>query len=221
MSYLDSFKTNDEKEAELKKTIKELKSTMLFGFLDGHINKRIAADKLGDIGDSRAIPHLVYALEASSVLGGYEDVRFSAVRALEKLGRYNALEVIPHLMKRYGTASDGELRLVILKALYTIGDPKAVSTLAKALNNDRDQENRICAAKMLGKMRNSKAVLPLIEALKDTDLRVREAAAFAIGNCVDSSSIPTLEKSLLDNNDVVRRTAENCLIYAKKRYPDL
>lgn len=213
LSNLDYFKTIEEKEAEYKNAIKTLNRKGLIGFLiNNDFDRNLAAEKLGNIGDSRAIPHLVNAF------GFWDDgLKFDVVRALEKLGQNNASEVVPHLMKRYSKEGNEKLRLVILKALETIGDSQAIPILGKALNNDLDIKNRIYAAKILARMGDSKAVPHLLEALKDSEISVREAANFAISNCVDSSSIQILEKSLLDNSDVVRRIAEECLIRAKKR----
>ena len=221
------YQTSEEKDEELKNAIDDLNHKSLIYYIDYFFyllfggstagKRSFAAEKLGDIRDPRAIPHLVNSLGDWDV-----NVRRAVINALGD--SYDPI-VIPHLLNRYERENDDNTRLFIMRALDSIleirTDTKAVLGLGDVLNNDNSVNIRKFAAKILQKMEDPKAVPYLLEAFRDSDLSVREAASFALQHCVNSSSIPILEKSLRDNNDLVRREAEKCLKIAEKRYPDL
>src|SRR5271157_1077577 len=64
--------------------------------------------------------------------------------------------------------------------LSKIGTP-AVEPLIRALKYRKDSNVRINVARVLGKIKDPRAVEPLIAALKDTDGTVRSQAALALG----------------------------------------
>lgn len=61
----------------------------------------------------------------------------------------------------------------------------------------------------------AEAVDPLIEILNDEDWRVRGAAAWALGNLKDEKAIEPLEKLLDDESGYVKRGAQNALATIK------
>ena len=73
-------------------------------------------------------------------------------------------------------------------------------------NNDRNVQKK--AAEALGKIRDKKAVDPLIVALKDEDWQVREEAVLALGRIGDKRAVEPLIAGLEDEDGNVReRTA--------------
>ena len=63
----------------------------------------------------------------------------------------------------------------------------------------------------MGKLGDSRVVPALLEALKDEDVDVRQAAAEALGKLGDSRSVPALVEALKDEIADVRRTAAEAL----------
>ena len=71
----------------------------------------------------------------------------------------------------------------------------------------KDPEVRKNAAEALGKIKDPRAVEPLIEALKDKDFRVRWNAAEALGEIGDPKAVKPLIAALKDENSGVRSSA--------------
>jgi HEAT repeat protein len=63
----------------------------------------------------------------------------------------------------------------------------------------------------LGQLRDSKAVDPLLQLLKDKKKIVRKTAAWALGNIADERVVPFLKQTLLDADVDVREAAQNAL----------
>lgn len=199
----ENFKTNEEKEEDFKKIIKDLNHKGFLGLSDNLWERITAAEILGKRGDSRAIPHLIKALDDRN-----SELRKEAARAL---GNIRNPIAIPYLINRFEREKDEFVMIAIMEVFsLKIKDPKTVPILIKTLSDDR-QIIRGQAISALSRIGNPIAVPHLINALRDPVIQIREVAANALKNCIDSSSIPILKKSLLDNNDVVRRIAEDCL----------
>lgn len=71
--------------------------------------------------------------------------------------------------------------------LGLIGDPKSVDPLVVALKEDRDKSIRYNAAMALGNIGDSRAIDPLVEAMNDSSYEVRQYAASAIIDIVNTS----------------------------------
>lgn len=97
-----------------------------------------AVDALGMLGDERAIPTLLAALKVAD-----QDLPKAACSALKKIGTPAVLPLIESLQ-----SAKGYWRVYALKALGSIGDPRALATI-NALLTDADQSVRINAAKAL------------------------------------------------------------------------
>ena len=132
--------------------------------------RRAAAEALGDLGDSQAVPPLIQALGDS----GW-DVRRAAAEALGAVGDPQA---IPALIKALGN-DGGAVRSAAAEALGAIGDPQAIPALIQALG-DSDRDVRRAAAEALGKLGDPKAVPALKKRLYDESEAVRNAARDAI-----------------------------------------
>lgn len=74
---------------------------------------------------------------------------------------------------------------------------------------------RRAAAAAMGAIGGEKAVLPLIQALKDDDEWVREAAAVALGKIGDERAVPDLVEALENNHGEVRQAIEESLKQCK------
>jgi hypothetical protein len=76
---------------------------------------------------------------------------------------------------------------------------------------DKNSSVRIGAARALGNINDTRAVEPLILALKDNNSGVRIGAAWALGNINDTRAVEPLILALKDNNSSVRSIAAMAL----------
>jgi HEAT repeat protein len=107
------------------------------------------------------------------------NVRLAAATALGKLEEDRAVEpLIDALDDRR------EVREVVILSLGRIGDPVAVDSLIRMLE-DGNWDVRSSAAKALGQIGDLQAVEPLIEALGDKSETVRWVAANALTSITD------------------------------------
>jgi HEAT repeat protein len=88
-----------------------------------------------------------------------------------------------------------------------------VDDLSKTLESDKNEKTRIAAAVALGRLGDTRAVLPLARALqRDTSEVVRSVSATALGHLGDPRAINVLEKAAQnDDSDVVRSRAKDAL----------
>ncbi len=113
---------------------------------------------------------------------------------------------------------------VRLRALESLCEIRAVPDLARALAlaSDASEHIRACACKLLG-YAGMHAVVPLIDALLDGDVRVRRAAARALGCCVHDRMAQLDIKRIAANLDdadeefcgavaaVLKKTGRSCV----------
>jgi hypothetical protein len=83
------------------------------------------------------------------------------------------------------------------------GDPD-ISDLVQKLSGGGDFRVRVQAALQLGKLKESKALEPLIKALDDKEASVRAAAAAALKTLGDKRAVEPLREHRLDRSDAVR-----------------
>lgn len=105
-----------------------------------------AVDALGMLGDERAIPTLLAALKVADL-----DLPKAACSALKRIGTPAVLPLIEAL-----DTAKGYWRVYALKALGSIGDPRALASI-NALLNDADQSVRSSAAKALQQLHGSQS----------------------------------------------------------------
>ena len=86
-----------------------------------------------------------------------------------------------------------------------------VQGLIKALDYQKDASVRDAAAKALGKLKDARAVVPLIAALEDESTGVRREAAEALGKSGDARAVEPLIVALRDKVTDVRRDAAEAL----------
>lgn len=189
------FKPNVEKLKEKREVVGLIKA--LEYKEDPYVRKE-AAEALGEIGDKRAVDPLIKALKD-------KDVCEYATRALEEIvewytGAFCATEcdcnnswceeivtllgkigepAVEPVIKVFEHRYEGSL-MYANKALKEIGEP-AIEPLIKALGDkDRDAWIRMESARILGEIKEERAVEPLIQALEDENGWVRENAAEAL-----------------------------------------
>jgi HEAT repeat protein len=186
----------------------------------------IAAEALGKIGDSRAVSALIPALQDED-----RDVRQAAVNALGKIGDP---QVIPFLTRALQD-EDTDVCQAAAEALGKIGDPQAIPALIQAFESWKidlkkgsskqtssleeillqikanwSVEVRQAIVKALGEIGDPQAVPALIDALKDEDWRVREAAVEALRK-IGPPALPALIEMLKDKREWVRQATVQAL----------
>ncbi|MBN1917059.1 MAG: HEAT repeat domain-containing protein [Verrucomicrobia bacterium] len=127
-------------------------------------------DVLGRIGNPSVAPALVEVIDDESPL-----VREPAIRSL---GRLDVAGTIDAIVERLGDR-DSRVVAAAVEALSRFGC-RATPYLLNRLRHSRSRHMRTSIIAVLGKGRDSTAVLPLIDALSDSYFRVRRAAADAL-----------------------------------------
>lgn len=108
------------------------------------------------------------------------------------------------------TLSDANaaVRVAAANSLGSLGDPRAIAALAKALREDADARVREAAAHALGEIDDSRAVAPLLEALKSERVaKVREKIVHALGEIDDPAAVAGISTVVKDPSVNVRREA--------------
>jgi HEAT repeat protein len=160
---------------------------------DGQVPVR-AAEALGRLRVVRAVPALMTALKDKE-----EYIRWAAADALAQLGE-PAVEPLVALLRDPNPV----MRDVAIRTLGKIG-PAAVPGLSSALKNPL-KAMRETAADALGGIHHERAVPPLLEALADKELTVREKAARALVS-VGTKAVPSLFAALNHGNPEVKKRA--------------
>jgi HEAT repeat protein len=164
--------------------------------------RRAAAEVLGQLGNTRAVPPLIAALSDDK-----RDIMSQvAARALGQLGDISA---VPPLITALGSYYE-YVRQAAAEALGQLGDGRAVPPLITvALYKDRHKEFQ-AVVKALGKLGDA-AVEPLVTALNDENEAVRERAAIVLGELGDARAVEPLIAALNDKNEFVRWRAITAL----------
>jgi HEAT repeat protein len=162
----------------------------------------------------------VYSYLASVTEGYLEDLKSKNIMvkcdAIYQLGEDQEEDAIPMLIKLINDEQPKKIRLSAIEALgkmYQSGlvdelfgfladeDTKTRSAVVDGLINlltEEDMEIRLAAVEALGKIKEPRAVKPLINMLDDEDSRL--FVIRALGNIGDDSAVPALTE-LLDNPD--------------------
>ncbi|MBI5208261.1 MAG: HEAT repeat domain-containing protein [Candidatus Firestonebacteria bacterium] len=83
----------------------------------------------------------------------------------------------------------------------------AVTVFIDILADTSDSQTRIKLIYILGNMKNSKAVDPLMVMLKDKEPTIREKAAWALGEIKDERAVKSLISAMNDKDSNVRKSA--------------
>jgi len=157
----------------------------VFRTTDSNAIRISLAAALGKIGDKKAIPVLLAALNDEMPV-----VRRLAAVSLAKIGK----PAVDELVKILKNGDSPALRKSAALVLGKIGDAQAVAPLIAALE-DFDVKVRINAAHALGRLDDENAVLPLIKLLHNYSLTLSKAAAKALVS-LDDKAIPHLISQL-------------------------
>jgi HEAT repeat protein len=184
-----------------------------------------AARALGKIGDERAIPALIEALNdrinsVQSDAFEINSVQSEAVDALVKIGKpaIPALIELPKDEHWYSAKWTGEASAA--EALARIGvNGEQFGTILKMLTKGRTQEEKIWAAAVLCYMAEAnprsievvKAVPALTKAAKNENQYLQSWAVGALGKIKDARAVPALIKALKDTDEYVRSDAAEAL----------
>jgi HEAT repeat protein len=213
MSFLGLLGRPDVSKLKAKRNVKGLINALNFRKDEDRPDKmdfvvrRDAAEALGQIGNGAAIGPLIGALDDR-----YGSVRAAAAEALGILGDPVAVEPLIRSLK----SDSGDARKSAAKALARLGDSRAMEPIS-ALLYDREDDARLAAAEAMSALgwrpkedrvsaaywiarRNwsecvqigSAAVEPLIAALDDFQVRVRQNAASALGQIGDARAVEPL-----------------------------
>lgn len=155
--------------------------------------RAIAADRLAEIGDPIAVPHLLKLLHDPDPY-----VRECTVGGLSWLGDPRAGEGLMTLLQD----SSPEVRASAVSALAEIGYEPAVAPLLQLLNDD--SQIIIAVIKALGRMHVHDAVPQLIGLLHHHDATVRVATVASLVQIGDAQAVPALQASLDDPDPEMR-----------------
>jgi HEAT repeat protein len=182
-------------------------------------------DALGMVGDRRAVPLLVDALEHSDfdvqksamhalvsfgqvaveplidiALNNVSRVRTLAVPALGAIGDLCAAPALISIIEDHG--NHPLLRAAAAKALGQVRADETYNLLLQVFESGNEDENvRRCAAVGLGHLGDRHALEPLLAALEDADWPLRHSLAEAFGYLGDQRAIEPLIKLLRDRRD--------------------
>ncbi len=159
------------------------------------------AHVLGILQDPRALGKL-----AELTRDADEEVRLSALGALEKIGSNQAFEALAKAVKDVSSA----VRKRAVEALLTLPDDRSIPVLGTALQ-DRVAEVRGAAAKALGSIRDKRVVPILLAGLKDESSEVRHSIVGTLGKLGDRAAVKPLMQMLQDISSEVRQAAVRAL----------
>ncbi len=166
--------------------------------------RRVAAERLGELGHARAISALIHA----SGRGGGEMAKHAAVRALTTIGR----PALPFLIDTLANDMESVFRRAsAAEALGLIGENRAVKPLLKSLKDDNSMDVRLHSVVALARLRDERAVPYLVGALLDESGGVRVQAATALGLFRSRKAVGPLIKALQDEKWYVRQHSARSL----------
>jgi HEAT repeat protein len=162
-----------------------------------------AVEALSAARDPAALPALIAALHDAD----------GAVRSTAAwcLGVFKAPEAFDPLVTYLFADIDGEYAHAgAAISLGLSGDPRALTPLTKALDDEREAV-RQWAAEGLGHLKLAQAVPPLVLALEDVSEAVRESAARALGRLGDPAALPNLTAALVGDEVPIRAAAAEAI----------
>jgi len=182
-----------------------------------------AVESLGDIGDPEVVDTLISILEESSTkpYPTLDDApRIEIARALGRIGDPKAIEPLIRTLQKEREWTKLGIREAIIDALGNFRDPQVTDALVGALS--MDYHTAVAAAKTLKKLRDRRAVEPLIRRLEDKQSGGyrRALPAQILGVLGDPRAIPALAKALHDDDEDIRKAASQSLVAFVPTHPD-
>jgi HEAT repeat protein len=195
MELLNLFKPNI-KRLKTRKNVEGLINGLKYN-KDYRIRSQ-AARVLGTVGKASAVGPLRQALHDKNCF-----VRGSAAEALGEIGNPDAIEDLIVAL----TDKDWGVHTSSIQSLKKIGGLRAILLLVQLLIYGKDDHFRLLAADVLAEMGDTRAVEPLIEALKYHNPEVRCLAAKVLGRINGVRAIWALISALKDEDKEVRMRA--------------
>lgn len=113
------------------------------------------------------------------------------------------------------------LAALVVVGLCAIGAPTAhadnLDELAETLEHSPHHKSRIAAAVSLGRLKDVRALRPLVGALDDSHRSVRAVAAAALGHLGDARALPALQQTTKDGDKIVRKRAIEAIAAIRNR----
>jgi HEAT repeat protein len=138
-----------------------------------------AAIALGNTKDSQVVPALIELLERDDVSGAGQ----SAAWALGEIGDRRAVEPLLAATRKRGLTS------AAITALVKLRDERALAPIIDIFQ----KTNQADLATVLGNWGDTRAVEPLIAAMRNPDAHIRYYTARALGRIGDERAVPVLE----------------------------
>jgi HEAT repeat protein len=133
------------------------------------------------------------ATQQERMLNRHRQARDVRAWAADSLGRLDARETLPLLLRAAQDPDDFFLRQLALRVLAIWNEEAGRPVLAKALTDDFP-DNRLIAIQGLAKTRDRQYVPALLARLSDKEIQVRVQAVSAIALIGDSGAVEALEK---------------------------
>lgn len=156
--------------------------------------RALAAALLGELGNLKAIPHLIRVFSFANPDPVPAYVRYALSRLIAPT------ELDPLVTALHGT--DPAIRIEIIRVLGSIGGQTAIETLMAALH-DKHPVARQTAAEMLGMLQAAEAVQALVMKLLDYDEPVRMACAMAL-RAIGEPADPLLFRALQADDPAIQ-----------------
>ena len=155
---------------------------------------------LGELKVPAAVPAILQALEDRDA-----DVRNVAARSLGRMKLQAAEEALVALLGKHDQAISSRIAAICIEM-----GPRTAPLLIRAIR-DGSPKARFWSARILGEIRDARAVRSLGDALLDADPEVRSAATWALGRIGDRATAPLIEPLLRDPLWYVRAHAAEAL----------
>ena len=170
-----------------------ISSFVIFCSLNGSFENSVYADELKERVDSLFV-------KACGWLEKHRDLAEPSKKALIEMGE----EAVPYLLDKLDTQSARE-KWTLIEIVSKIGEP-AVMPLIESLKSDNKDEVKL-ASRILGDIKDKRAVNPLIELLDKEDFNTRSHACESLGKIGDTTAFAHVSSCLKDSVEVVRKSA--------------
>lgn len=139
-------------------------------------------------------------IKACGGLEKYRDLAEPSKKALIEMGG----EAVPYLLNKLSTQDAREM-WTLIEILGKIGEP-AVVPLIDSLKSDNKEVVKL-ASRILGDIKDKRAVPPLIGLLDKEDFNTRSYACESLGKIGDTTAFTCVSFCLKDSVEVVRKSA--------------
>jgi HEAT repeat protein len=170
-----------------------ISSFVIFNSIHTNLDRTARADELKEKVDSLFI-------KACGGLEKYRDLAEPSKEALIEMGE----EAVPYLLDKLDTQSARE-KWTLIEVVSKIGEP-AVMPLIEYLKSDNKDEVKL-ASRILGDIKDKRAVEPLIGLLNKKDFNTRDYACESLGKIGDTTAFTHVSSCLKDSVEVVRKSA--------------